>query len=76
MIKVLKNMIKFVAMAKLFIVSIVAAAMMIPMMTCQANYTLPITFLNNFVGNWYDPNGNLVLKIDGNDYNYLKHRQI
>ena len=72
MIKVLKNMIKFVAMAKLFIVSIVAAAIMIPMMTCQAgsrNFSpVQVTEMKKIAGNWYNPNGNLVLKIDGNDY--------
>ena len=59
---------KLVEMVKIFILSIVLAVMMIPMMTCQAEYySLPVTKLKDLVGTWYDVNGNVALTIES-DY--------
>ena len=55
---------KLVEMVKIFILSIVLAVMMIPMMTCEAS---SITYLKGIVGNWYNINGNVALTISS-DY--------
>ena len=61
---------KLIEMVRLFIVSIsiVVALMILSAMTCQAQ-SISVTQFLNYVkpGNWYDTNGNLVLKI-GSDY--------
>ena len=59
---------KLVEMVKMFILSMVVAVMMIPEMTCQADYySRPVTELAPMIGTWYDVNGNVALTI-GSDY--------
>lgn len=61
-------MTKVVEMVKMFVMSILIAVMMIPAMTCHAtNYSRPISDVDEFVGTWYDVNGNVALTI-GSDY--------
>ena len=58
----MKNLLEVV---KIFVL---AAVMMIPSMTCQAtDYSRPISDVSEFVGTWYDVNGNVALTI-GSDY--------
>jgi len=44
-----------------------AVAVFFPTMTCAALNSVPVTYLNRILGNWYDTKGNLVLSIS-NDY--------
>lgn len=54
---------------KIFVIGLIFSSMMIFSANCSADdyYSRPITQLNEFVGNWYDTNGNLVLSISS-DY--------
>ena len=55
-------------MKKFFTVLTVAVAILIPAMTCQAEYmSRSITELKRMVGTWYDTKGNVALTI-GSDY--------
>lgn len=56
----------FVSVLKTFVISLIAIAIFIPAMICQASPAL-VKELKNISGNWYDTNGNLVLTISS-DY--------